>query len=324
MRRRLPARIRGWAAISLIVLAAGCQSGSEQQGDKLDPAAATPTADSSDSPAASLRPGAGRGHRPPGKPGRRTSSPSASAPAPGDPRPASDPGGRWRPAPGTQWQWQLTTPIDQSVNVPVYDIDGFENSAAVVKALHDRGRKVICYVNVGSVEEYRPDHGAFPSSVQGQENGWPQEKWLDIRRADILRPIMAKRFDMCRAKGFDAVEPDLVEGYSNDTGFPLTAADQLTYNRMIADLAHDRGLSVALKNDVDQVNDLVNDFDFSIDEECAQFKECDGLTPFIKQGKAVFHVEYKLTNNQFCSTTERLKFSSMRKNLDLDAARWPC
>ena len=43
---------------------------------------------------------------------------------------------------------------------------------------------------------------------------------------------MAARFDLCRQKGFDAVEPDLVDGYIQTTGFPLTAADQLTYNRM--------------------------------------------------------------------------------------------
>ncbi len=77
---------------------------------------------------------------------------------------------------------------------------------------------------------------------------------------------MAARFDMCRDKGFDAVEADLVDGYARDSGFPLTAADQLTYNRMLADLAHERGLSIGLKNDLDQVADLVDHFDFAINE----------------------------------------------------------
>jgi hypothetical protein len=36
----------------------------------------------------------------------------------------------------------------------------------------------------------------------------------------------------CAAKGFDGVDPDNVDGWDgNDTGFPLTAADQITYNK---------------------------------------------------------------------------------------------
>jgi hypothetical protein len=86
---------------------------------------------------------------------------------------------------------------------------------------------------------------------------------------------------MCRDKGFDAVEPDLVEGYGNETGFPLTARDQLRYNRMVADLAHESGLSVGLKNDLPQIPQLLGDFDFAVNEECAQYDECGQLTPFI-------------------------------------------
>jgi hypothetical protein len=231
---------------------------------------------------------------------------------------------RWAPQPGTLWQWQLTTPVDHRVDVPVYDIDGFENSASVVADLHRRGRRVICYINVGAAEDFRSDYRVFPGSVLGKANGWPGERWLDIRRIDVLGPIMAKRFDMCRAKGFDAVEPDLVEAYPERTGFPITAADQLRYNRHIARLAHDRKLSVGLKNDLGQVGALVKDFDFAVNEQCAQYQECRALLPFIQAGKAVLHVEYELPNSKFCAETKGLGFSSMRKHLALDAARWPC
>jgi hypothetical protein len=47
-------------------------------------------------------------------------------------------------------------------------------------------------------------------------------------------PILAARIDACRAKGFDAVEADNVDGFANSSGFALTAADQLAYNRTIA------------------------------------------------------------------------------------------
>ncbi|GGY99537.1 endo alpha-1,4 polygalactosaminidase [Streptomyces poonensis] len=233
-------------------------------------------------------------------------------------------GDLWRPRPGVDWQWQLDGKVDPSVDVPVYDIDGFENSAADVADLHADGRKVICYINVGAYEDWRPDEDDFPESVRGESNGWEGERWLDIRQVSVLRPIMERRFDMCREKGFDAVEPDLMEGYADDTGFPLTAEDQLTYNRMIADIAHERGLAVGLKNDLPQIPELVDDFEFAVNEECAEFGECEELTPFIEAGKAVFHVEYREPTESFCAESRELKLSSMRKKLGLGVWRDPC
>ena len=93
---------------------------------------------------------------------------------------------------------------------------------------------------------------------------------------------------------------------------------------MLSGLARGLGLSIGLKNDLDQVEDLLGDFDFSVDEQCAEFGECERLAPFVKAGKAVFHVEYNLEPTQFCAETTALGFSSMRKNRALDAPRWPC
>ena len=129
-------------------------------------------------------------------------------------------GTRWVPAPGATWQWQLTGPIDTGVDADVFDIDGVESSAETVAALHRAGRKVVCYVDVGAAEEFRPDHAAFPDAVQGDSGGSAGERLLDICRIDVLRPIMAARFDLCRDKGFDAVEADLVDGYAGTPASP--------------------------------------------------------------------------------------------------------
>ncbi|MFG3344955.1 endo alpha-1,4 polygalactosaminidase [Streptomyces sp. NPDC048018] len=244
-----------------------------------------------------------------------------TAPPPDDPAPRAP---RWQPRPGLAWQWQLSGRLDPSVDAPVYDIDGFDHSAATVADLHRRGRKVICYVSTGAWEDFRPDAGKFPASLLGRGNGWSGERWLDIRRTDLLAPLMGARLDMCRAKGFDAVEPDNMDGYANATGFPLTAADQLRYNRLIARLAHDRGLAVGLKNDLDQIPLLLPDFDFAVNEQCAEYEECDLLTPFVRAGKAVFHAEYELAPAAFCPRTRELGFGSMRKRYDLGAWRQAC
>ena len=130
--------------------------------------------------------------------------------------------------------------------------------------------------------------------------------------------------DLCKSKGFDGVEFDNVDGYSNNTGFPLTYNDQLTYNTWLANQAHTRGLSVALKNDLGQVNDLLPYFDWALDEQCFQYTECGKLQPFINAGKAVMEVEYNLAPTQFCPKANALNFNSLKKHLSLSAYRVAC
>jgi len=214
--------------------------------------------------------------------------------------------------------------VNESYEAAMYDVDLFDTSASTVASLHARGRKAVCYMSAGSWENWRPDAGRFPASVLGNSNGWAGEKWLDIRRLDLLGPIMEARLDLCRSKGFDGVEPDNVDGYTNRTGFPLTGADQLRYNTFFANAAHARGLSVGLKNDLDQVRELVSVFDWAMNEECFSYDECGLLTPFIDAGKAVFHVEYGKATSTFCPQARTMRFSSMKKRLDLDAWRETC
>jgi len=235
----------------------------------------------------------------------------------------------WRPAPGTTWQWQLSAlPIDQSVDAAVFDIDLFDNDAKVVAALREKDRKVICYVSVGSWEDWRPDADQFPPEVIGNDyEGWPGEKWLDIRRIDLLAPLMRARLDECKAKGFDAVEPDNMDGYTNDTGFPLTYQDQLRYNVWLAEEAHARGLSIGLKNVPAQAADLAAHFDWALTEDCFAEGWCDQMAPFIESGKAVFAAEYTdtgITLDDLCPQAEAMQFSAIIKDRELDARRQIC
>jgi hypothetical protein len=237
----------------------------------------------------------------------------------------SSAGGIWHPALNTSWQWQLSTPVNQSVNAQMYDIDGFENDATVVSSLHAKGAKVVCYMSFGSYEDWRPDANQFPSVVLGSSNGWPGEKWLDIRNISVLAPIIRSRLDLCKQKGFDGVEPDNIDGYTNKTGFPLTALDQITYNKFLATEAHARGLSIGLKNDTNQLKELVPYFDWALNEQCFQYGECSGYSStFIAAGKAVFEVEYSLATTQFCSQANALNFNSLKKDLNLSSTRTAC
>ncbi|MCW2985307.1 MAG: endo alpha,4 polygalactosaminidase, partial [Conexibacter sp.] len=241
------------------------------------------------------------------------------------PAASSAPGGRWTPAPRTTWQWQLSGTIDQSVAADMYDVDLFDTPAATVASLHAQGRHVVCYLDAGTYEPGRPDSGSIPAAVQGSGvDGWPGERWLDVRRLDVLGPILERRLDLCRSKGFDGVEPDNIDGYSNSSGFPLSAADQLAFNRFIAAAAHARGLSVGLKNDLDQAATLQPDFDWALNEQCYQYGECSALQPFAKAGKAVFIAEYDVDPSAFCAQAAASGYSAIRKHLALDAWRQAC
>ena len=314
---RTPPR-RAFAAGLTVVLAlaaaAACSGGSLQPAASQSDSSAPPTRQSGVPTTATA--------------GGGTSAAVTSAPAvAASTAPAVKPttrNGIWQPTPGLTWQWQLTEPVDTSIAAQVYDIDGVDNSAVVVSALHAAGHKVIRYVNAGAYENFRPDANRFPAGLLGLSDGWPGENWLDIRQLNELRPIMAARFKTCEQKGFDAIEADNVDGYENDTGFPLTAADQLAYNRMLAGLAHADGLAIGLKNDLDQVSQLLPDFDFAIDEQCAEYTECDELEPFVKAGKAVFEAEYNVPLSEFCSQSEALGFSAILKDTALDATRQAC
>jgi len=234
----------------------------------------------------------------------------------------------WQPAPGTSWQWQLSGTFDDSIEAQVYDLDLFDTPKSTVKELHARGVKVICYISVGSWEDWRPDAADFPQEVIGRRySGWPGERWLDVRRIDVVAPIMEARLDLCAAKGFDGVEPDNLDGYDTATGFPLSGADQLAYNAWLANAAHQRGLAIGLKNDPVQAADLLPYFDFAITEDCFDQGWCGEMMPFIEQGKPVFAAEYTDTGvdlDEICAQAEALQFSLILKQRSLDAGREGC
>jgi len=232
---------------------------------------------------------------------------------------------RWKPPQRLSWYWQLTGTVNNSYPAAAYDIDGFDNDKGEVSTLHAARKHVICYIDVGTWENWRSDAGRFPSSVLGNQNGWPGERWLDIRQLSVLEPIMTARFQMCKQKGFDAVEPDNIDGWENDTGFPISPQDQLNYNQWVAREAHALGLAVLQKNDPEQAGRLQPYFDGVLDEQCNEYSECSSFTPYLKAGKPVLNAEYNLPTSQFCPSDNGAGIMGALYNLDLDGKRYePC
>jgi hypothetical protein len=235
----------------------------------------------------------------------------------------------WHPAPGLTWQWQLTDlPVDTSVEADVYDLDLFDTNPEIINELHSKGRKVICYISVGSIEDWRPDAEQFPDLVIGNEyDGWPGERWLDIRQIDLLAPIMRARFDLCKMAGFDAIEPDNIEIHDNDTGFDISYDDQLVYARWLAEEAHSRGLAIGIKNAPDMVADSLEFFDFAITEDAFEYGWIENMLPFINSGKPVFAAEYtdmEVDFNSACKWGKSKNVSFILKTRELDKLRVTC
>jgi len=240
----------------------------------------------------------------------------------------------WKPAPDTTFYWDLqNTPPDNTKDVGAYDIDGWGNDASEVTALHARGIKVVCYMDAGTYEPGRPDSADFPASLKGNAvEGWPGELWLDVRPSGPhyaeLQAIMLARFEVCRQKGFDAVEPDNLDSYQNHPGFSTSAADQLAYDEWLASAAHGLGLAVFQKNDLDQIGELEPFFDGILDEECNEYSECDALLPYVAAGKPAWNAEYTedgATTASFCAADVRAKIAGALFALALDGSVFePC
>ncbi len=223
-----------------------------------------------------------------------------------NPPPPPTNGSWWKPQKGLSW-WQLenAATLNTSLNVDVYDTDLVEGrDTGKIAALKGKGYKVICCFSAGTYEDFRPDKNELLKNNKIAPIGgsslpqFPNEAWLAIGNSQaletIIKPVMRARLELAKSAGCDAVEPDNVDGYSNaETQGKISRAQQLSYNRWIAAEAHNRGLSVGLKNATALLNDLKNDFDFAVNEQCYAYGECGGYTStFLAQNKPVFNQEY--------------------------------
>ncbi len=233
---------------------------------------------------------------------------------------------RWVPPQRPRWYWQLTGRVNNSVDAAVYDLDGFETPRTEVTRLHGLGRHVVCYIDVGTWEKWRPDARRFPRSVLGRPNGWPGERWLDVRRMSVLKPIMRARLKMCKRKRFDAVEPDNIDGFEDHTGFRINGRQQLSYDDWIAGEAHRLGLAVFEKNDPKQARELEPHFDGVLDEQCNQYHECGSFRAYLAAGKPVLNAEYERSLYPgFCRADARLGIVGVLYGLALNGRVYrPC
>ncbi|KIW10386.1 hypothetical protein PV08_11348 [Exophiala spinifera] len=241
----------------------------------------------------------------------------------------------WQPVVGVSWNYQLLKPISllQTVDAKpkLWAIDLFDNNATTITVMQGKGHRIICYFSAGSYENWRPDAASFkPSDLGNDLDGWPGEKWLNLSSPNV-RKIMKARLDLAVRKGCDGVDPDNVDGYDNDNGLDLTEADSVDYVMFLANEAHGRNLSIGLKNAGAIIDGVIDCMEWSVNEQCVAYDECDTYQPFIQHHKPVFHVEYPkgtetsnnkpvsaATKKKYCQAEDEAGFSTILKNINLD------
>jgi hypothetical protein len=235
----------------------------------------------------------------------------------------------WRPQAGTSFSIILSVaPAKVVTSAQVVDLDLFETKTSVVAELKRQGKRVICYFSAGSWENWRADKNRFPKSVIGKPlDGWPGERYLDIRKIGALAPVMRARLDLCKQKGFDGADPDNVDAFETDSGFPLTRADTIAYLRFLAREAHQRGLAIGLKNATEISTPLLPAMDFAVTEDCFKQGWCAVSKNFINANKPVFAIEY--TDNHinfttFCRQALRVGLSPLLKKRSLNVWEQRC
>lgn len=215
------------------------------------------------------------------------------------------------------------TAVNGSVVVPdVYNLDLYADwgtcpkyavgtlNTDAVNAVHAQGKHVICYIDIGSSESYRPDNQDlinFNNSCGGCLLGRRVSSgsyWLNINndkgQRDFLVGFMTKRLAKCQQAGFDGAYFDLPFAWQARTGFTISANTQELYNTAMLNAAHSYNLAVGLNYDLPQVADLQPYEDFHVDEQCFQYGECNYLLPVVNANKPVFEIEYSTSPSTVC------------------------
>lgn len=239
----------------------------------------------------------------------------------------------WLPKVNQTWDYQLSRVPDLfSPDVEIYGLDLWDTDVSTIQELHADNKSVICYFSAGSYEDWRTDASQFDSQDVGSLlKGWAGENWVNISSPSI-RAIMESRIKLASLKNCDAVDPDNIDGYSNKNGLGLTRNDSVSFVNFLAETAHSFNLSISLKNGDDSlVSQLVAVVDFSVQELCHQYNECETFRPFIEHNKPVFNVEYPKSEtsnddnvsetvyNKVCYDQTSTDFSIIFKNISLDS-----
>jgi len=228
--------------------------------------------------------------------------------------------------PGMSWQAQLLGEVDPSLDVELFYLDPNNQSEATRAELLAAGKHLLCYVSAGTHEPWRDDADEFPDGALGNPlANYPEERWLDIRDATV-RELQAARIENFAAAGCEGVLPANLGAYAADSGFDLTADDQLDYALFLASTIHARGMSAGLSISAELLAQATPAFDWALAIACLEPGGCAAYQSFRATGKPVLLIEFGDAGDvaTVCPAAEELGFDALIKQPDLGEFRVPC
>lgn len=78
----------------------------------------------------------------------------------------------------------------------------------------NNNKKVYSYLNVGSVENFRPYYSQFKSITLGKYENWPEERWVDVSKKKWQKFIL-KKGKALKKKNIDGLFIDNADVYYN-------------------------------------------------------------------------------------------------------------
>lgn len=236
----------------------------------------------------------------------------------------------WTPGPGVSWQWQISGELALDLDVDMYNLDLSDVTEAEVASLQQRGVIVICSFSAGTIAadsvEFENVTAGPPSIVGASVEGTNEEEWwIDITSETVLG-VMLQRLDLAVNKSCDGVDPSNIEVFAVEgSGLNITAESQVAYNMWLADEAHMRNLSIGLRNDWTQLEELESSFDWALSENCLAEGECETYHPnFVLAEKAVLDAEYFQFDSSFCENITASGLDVIIKDPSLDRRRCSC
>jgi hypothetical protein len=215
--------------------------------------------------------------------------------------------------------------------VDYLEIDGFESTKEQVDAIKAQGTKAICYISAGTAEDFRPDFAEFKKIPNTIGNAYPNfegDYFINTNHWRDFFPVMKKRIQMCKDKGFDYVDFDVIDSYDVDPeemGFRLSQETQTDYITALTKAAHESELKTVQKNATELAAKLEPHFDALLTEECVRLDFCGDAEPYVAAGKPVFNVEYPeswkdkpFSRESVCDVSDKTKVRTILSTLALD------
>ncbi len=107
----------------------------------------------------------------------------------------------------------LNTILDDSSNYEIAVIEGQEFSADEINSFKLSGRKIYSYLNIGSIETFRPYYTDFEDDILGEYENWPDEYWIDVSDKKWQDYIVETLAGELYGKGIDGVFIDNCDVY---------------------------------------------------------------------------------------------------------------